>query len=202
MREVTLSTQMNRFFLLALLLSESAHAHTILGGSGFVAGFLHPILGLDHLLAMVSVGILSAQLGGWAIFTVPTAFVSCMLFGGLLGILGIYWPLVELGITFSVILLGAALAAHGKIPRWVGLLLAGCFGIFHGHAHGTEMPQVADPFWFSLGFVGSTAAMHLLGVSIGLIGERFEGGDRLLRYLGAGISGVGLHILYEMVAPL
>ena len=190
------------FTLLLALLPQLTHAHALMGGSGFTAGLLHPILGIDHLLAMVSVGILSAQLGGRAIWAVPAAFVSCMVVGGLLGMAGIHWPLVELGITFSVILLGAALAAHGMLPVWVGLGLAGFFGIFHGHAHGTEMPEVSTPLWFTLGFVTSTVAMHLLGVAIGLLGERTPNGDQLLRYLGAGIAGVGVHILYELLMPL
>lgn len=187
------------FILLLLPVPASAHAIT---GSGFTSGMLHPILGLDHLLAMVSVGILSAQLGGRAILTVPAAFVSCMIIGGIMGILGIQWPGVELGITFSVIFLGIALAAHGRIPVWVGLGLAGFFGIFHGHAHGVEMPEVADPLWFTLGFVMGTVAMHLTGVLIGLVAERTPRGDQWLRYVGAGISGIGIHILYQLVAPL
>lgn len=185
----------------AVLFPAAAHAHA-LSGSGFSSGLLHPILGLDHLLAMVSVGILSAQLGGRAILTVPAAFVTCMIVGGILGISGIYWPMVELGITCSVIFLGIALAAHGSLPVWVGLGLAGFFGIFHGHAHGVEMPEVADPVLFTLGFVTGTIAMHLTGVGIGLIGERTPQGDQLLRYLGAGIAGIGVHILYELIAPM
>ncbi|BCX82684.1 urease accessory protein [Methylomarinovum caldicuralii] len=184
-----------------LWLPGLAEAHAV-SGSGFTSGLLHPILGLDHLLAMVSVGILSAQLGGRAIWLVPAAFVSCMILGGVLGILGIYWPFVELGITMSVILLGIALAAHGHIPVAVGLGLAGFFGIFHGHAHGTEMPEVAEPVWFTLGFVTGTVAMHLTGVAIGLAAEPLPSGDQWLRYLGAGVAGIGVHILYELLMPM
>lgn len=191
-----------KILFLLLSLPGMARAHALMGDGGFWAGLLHPVLGIDHLLAMVSVGILSAQLGGRAIWTVPAAFVTFMVVGGLLGMAGVAWPFVELGITFSVILLGVALAAHGRLPVWVGLLLSGFFGIFHGHAHGTEMPEIADPLAFTTGFVTATVAMHLTGVAIGLLGEQTEGGDQLLRYLGAGISGVGVHILYELLMPL
>lgn len=184
------------------MLPELAEAHAIMGGTGFVSGLLHPILGLDHLLAMVSVGILSAQLGGRAIWLVPAAFVICMIVGGILGILGIDWPMVELGITLSVILLGLAMAAHGHLPVAAGLVFTGLFGIFHGHAHGTEMPAVVEPVWFTLGFVTGTVSMHLTGVTIGLVSERLPAGDQWLRYLGAWVAGIGFHILYELLMPV
>ncbi len=185
----------NRWLAACLwLLPGLAQAHAM-GGTGFVSGLLHPILGLDHLLAVVSVGILSVPLRGRAIWLVPAAFVTCMILGGILGIYGVDWPLVELGITLSVVFLGIALVAHGRISVWVSLTLAGFFGIFHGHAHGTEMPEVAEPLWFTLGFVTGTVAMHLTGVIIGLIAKSLLRGDQWLRYVGAGVTGIGIYIL-------
>ena len=108
------------------------------GGGGILTGFLHPILGLDHLLAMVAVGFLSAQMGGRAIWTIPVAFVGVMLLGGVMGILGVPVPLVEYGITGSVLVLGLAILVNRGIPEWVAIAFVGIFAFFHGHAHGTE----------------------------------------------------------------
>lgn len=180
-----------------LLFPTLAHAHEIAGsaGGGFFSGFLHPVLGLDHFLAMVSVGILSAQIGGKAIWTVPATFVSVMLVGGILGMIGIPLISVELGIAFSVFALGVALAADKNVPVVSSMIFVAIFALFHGHAHGSEMPVVAHPALYALGFVTGTAGIHVLGVLIGLAAEKLPKGPLLLRAVGAVIAAVGLHLL-------
>lgn len=185
----------NIVLLASILLSPVlAHAHSAAGG-GFMAGISHPVLGFDHLLAMVSVGILSAQMGGRAIWTVPLTFVGVMLIGGILGMRDMPLFSVERGIAFSVFALGVALAAEKKFPSIVAMLFVGFFAVFHGHAHGTEMPSVAQPVLYALGFVTGTAGIHICGVLIGLISHQSSRGTELLRFVGAGIAGIGFHLL-------
>ncbi|GAB4355872.1 MAG: HupE/UreJ family protein [Gammaproteobacteria bacterium] len=183
------------FVLLMLVIAPAAQAHEVAKGGGFMLGLLHPVLGFDHLLAMVSVGILSTQFGGRAIWQVPATFVVIMVVGGVLGIQGVGVPSVETGIAVSVMVLGAALAIGRKIHLGVCLLFVGLFALFHGHAHGVEMPHVADPKLYAAGFVTGTAAIHILGVAIGLVAERIPQGVAGLRYVGAGIAGIGVHLL-------
>ena len=144
-------------------------AHNITGKIGFYDGLSHPVLGLDHLLAMICVGILSAQIGGKAIWTVPTTFVTIMTIGGLLGFLLIIdeFYFVEVGIVFSVILLGFGISIEKKIPVKLIMIFVGIFGLFHGIAHGLEVPAAANPILFVLGFIFGTTTLHLLGVAIG-----------------------------------
>ena len=181
---------------LAFLVAAPALAHDELEeGAGFVIGLLHPVLGFDHLLAMLSVGILSAQMGGRAIWYVPATFVAAMILGGYLGMSNAAVPLVEVGIALSVLALGAAVAADRNLPNGVAEVSVAIFGIFHGHAHGTEMPLIADPWLYGLGFVIGTATIHLTGVFIGFAFRRIRNGPGLLRYMGAGIAGIGSYIL-------
>jgi len=179
-----------------LLFSARAFGHDEAeGGAGFMTGLLHPALGFDHFLAMLSVGILSAQIGGRAIWYVPATFVSVMIFGGILGMQDVNLPLVEFGIALSVLALGIAMAADKHMATAWAMLFVGFFATFHGHAHGTEMPQIAEPLLYGLGFVVGTAMIHLSGVSVGLISRRSGSGPMFLRFLGAGIAGIGVHIL-------
>lgn len=173
-----------------------AFAHAV-EGAGFAAGLTHPVLGLDHFLAMVSVGILSTQLGGKAIWGIPLTFVLVMIVGGALGMADIDWPLVEWGIVASVIVLGVSIASSAKLPLWAGYLCVGFFALFHGHAHGFEMPYMANPYLYALGFVLGTAAIHILGVVVGVLAHRIPQGDAFLRYCGAAIAGMGLHMVVE-----
>ena len=179
------------------LFPAAAQAHVIGGGTadGFLSGLAHPVLGLDHFLAMVSVGLLSAQIGGKAIWTVPTTFVLVMLVGGILGMAGAPFVAVELGIAFSVFTLGVALAADKNVPVVSSMIFVGIFAIFHGYAHGAEMPIVSKPALYALGFVTGTTGIHLLGVALGLTVEKVPKGSWLLRAAGAGIAMVGLHML-------
>ena len=181
--------------ILFLCGTAAAHSDHDTVGVGFVVGLLHPILGFDHFLAMVSVGIVSYQIGGKAIWYVPGTFVGMMVVGGILGFYDIAVPLVESGIALSVIVLGLSIAASGSLPVGLALAFVSFFAIFHGHAHGQEMPDLANPYLYALGFVLGTAAIHLLGVAIGAIAGKFPDGPSFLRYVGAGIAGIGFHII-------
>ena len=141
-------------FLVAFLAPTAALAHTGVGDtSGFMRGFMHPLGGLDHQLAMILVGIFAYQLGGRALWLVPLTFVAVMAFGGFLGIAGIPVPFIELGIALSVIVLGAIVAFGVKVPVAAAMGIVGLFAIFHGHAHGSEMPMDASGLEYGLGFM-------------------------------------------------
>lgn len=182
--------------LVVLALPSLCFAHAQDDGDGFMAGLMHPVFGFDHLLAMVSVGVVSAQLGGANIWRVPLAFVSAMVVGGLLGIFDVPLPLRELGIAASVIFLGVAIIhVNAKTPPLIPFAFVLFFGMCHGHAHGTEMPGSASPAFYTLGFLVSTAALHLVGVGIGELAIRRETLIGGLRYAGAAMAGVGLMFL-------
>jgi len=168
------------------------------GANDFFSGFMHPVLGFDHLLAMVAVGLLSVQIGGWAIWVVPAAFVGFLAVGGVLGLYAIDLPHVEGAIAISVLALGFVIAARASLPAVVAMAIVGFFAIFHGHAHGMEIPRLAEPWKYVLGFMLASAVLHLSGVLIGLIGRR----EILRAQLGAGIAGIGLHmalLTYAMI---
>ncbi|MGI2167157.1 HupE/UreJ family protein [Shewanella oncorhynchi] len=181
--------------LLTLCWIAPVSAHEIHSGGGFMSGFNHPVLGFDHLLAMLSVGMLSTQLGGRAIWTVPLAFVTFMLVGGILGLYAIAVPFVEIGIALSVLLLGLAIAFDRQIPLLFAMAFVGVFAIFHGHAHGAEMPELASPILYALGFLFGTAVIHLGGVMIGLGMQRMTGQRNLMRVTGMAIAAMGGYLL-------
>lgn len=188
-------------FLVLLLAPAVSIAHTGTHDvGGFTQGILHPVLGFDHFLAMVSVGIVSAQIGGKAIWQVPLTFVTVMILGGITGIMGIPIPLfsVELGIAFSVFVLGVAIASTRNLPTLVTMLFVGFFAIFHGHAHGIEMPETGLPVLYILGFVTGTALLHITGVGIGLLSRKVSEGELLLRHVGSGIAGIGFYLVFIM----
>jgi len=176
-------------------------AHNITGKLGFYDGLSHPVLGLDHLLAMICVGILSAQIGGKAIWTVPTTFVTIMTIGGLLGFLLIIdeFYFVEVGIVFSVILLGFGISIEKKIPIKLIMIFVGIFGLFHGIAHGLEVPAAANPILFILGFIFGTTTLHLLGVAIGYFSIKKTISLILLRLTGVSFSIYGIYLLNEIL---
>lgn len=184
---------------IALLMSAgAASAHTGVGATGgFAHGFLHPIGGLDHVLAMVTVGGFAALLGGRAIWLVPAAFVSMMIVGGIMGVSGVGLPFVEAAIALSIVVLGGALAFGRSIPVVLAMALAGLFAVFHGHAHGTEMPVAASGLVYGAGFVLATALLHAAGLGAGLAASRLGGetGARLTRITGAVVAVAGLSIL-------
>ncbi|MFG1261455.1 MULTISPECIES: HupE/UreJ family protein [Xanthobacter] len=184
------------------LLPQLAAAHTGVGDvHGFSHGFAHPLGGLDHLLAMVTVGIFAWQLGGRAIWAVPATFVGLMAVGGALGISGIDVPFVELGIAFSVIVLGGVVAFGVKAPLAAAMAMVGFFAIFHGHAHGAEMPADASGLAYGLGFMSATALLHLAGLGLGMAIGRFGElhGEKFVRGAGAAVAVAGVGILAGLV---
>lgn len=176
----------------------SAWAHTGVGAThGIVNGFAHPLLGWDHLLAMLAVGIYSAQRGGRAVWLLPATFVTVMAIGGILGIAGVSLPGVETGILASVLVLGALIALAVRFPIMAGMAVVGLFAIFHGHAHGTEMPHAASAVGYAIGFCSATALLHIGGIALPALLRRTIGENqvRWTRYAGAGISLAGLILL-------
>ncbi|TWA70243.1 urease accessory protein [Azospirillum brasilense] len=155
--------------VLSVALALPAAAHTGHAGDAmFVQGLLHPLTGIDHLLAMVAVGVWAAQNGGRALWLLPAAFIAMLSGGAALGMAGIALPAVEAGIAASVAVLGLLVLLNKRVPATAAALLVGAFAVLHGHAHGTEMPQTADPLLYGLGFVLSTALLHGTGIALGL----------------------------------
>lgn len=167
------------------LFATPAFAHTGDLAGGFAGGFTHPLFGLDHVVAMVAVGLWGAFLGAPAIWLLPIVFPLVMAFGGVLGILGTPLPYVEVGIAISAIVLGAMVAVAAKPPLWFAAILVGAFAIFHGHAHGTELPAAANAVAFSIGFVIATGLLHLCGIGFGLLAQTPKG---RLAVQAAGVS--------------
>lgn len=182
---------------LLLLWPADASAHLVGGeATGFVSGFKHPISGLDHVLAMVSVGLWGAQLGMPAIWLLPVTFPMVMAFGGMLGLMGVPLPFTEIGIALSAIGLGVMVAGEARPPLFIAALLVGGFAIFHGHAHGTELPPGESGMLYSIGFVVATGLLHLTGVGIGLI-QRWKLGQLTLRLGGVGVAIAGAAFLWD-----
>jgi urease accessory protein len=161
---------------------------------GFRSGFTHPILGFDHVVAMVAVGLWGAFLGQPAIWLLPVVFPLVMAFGGLGGVLGVPLPGGEMGIAASAVALGAMVALALRPPLWVPVILVGAFAIFHGHAHGTELPEAANPLAYGVGFVIATGLLHLSGVALGLL-SRWPAGLQAVRVGGGAIACIGLYFL-------
>ena len=177
---------------LALLAPALAQAHPFHGTAhSFSAGFLHPLTGWDHVLAMVAVGLWAAQMRGRALWLVPAAFVSLMVVGGALGMTGVRVPLVEPGILASVLVLGLLIAGAVRLPVVAGMALVGVFAIFHGHAHGAELVGVASSMSCALGFVLATALLHGCGIGLGLLAQQRLPAPAL-RFAGAAIALGGL----------
>jgi len=205
-----------------VLFSIPADAHTFSGMIGFYDGLSHPVLGVDHFLAMVSVGIISAQMGGKAIWTVPLTFVGVMVIGGTLGIAAeinkglddqaislseidsvnyfadYVYVLIEIGIILSVILLGLAIAINKKISDYLVFIFVGIFGFCHGTAHGLEMPWASNPILFALGFASGTATLHLFGVGIGYFALKTFFSSILLRTVGILCAVYGSYLIFTI----
>jgi len=177
-----------------ILFPTMALAHTQGGiDGGVLTGFLHPMKGPDHMLAMVAVGMWGAQLGSPCIWALPIAFPMIMALGGALGILGLQIPAVEPAIVVSVIVLGTLIAFAARPPVIVATAVVGIFAIFHGYAHGAELPEGVSSLAYSLGFVVSTGLLHLTGILIGLVTE-LPGGGKLLRVAGGLIAAAGVYL--------
>ena len=179
------------------LLPTAALAHAQVGSAtGFLTGFMHPLTGLDHIIAMVAVGLWGAQLGAPAIWMLPVTFPMVMAFGGFLGLIGIPIPGVEIGIALSGVLLGAAVMTESRPPLWGAAALIAVFAICHGHAHGAELPPGTSGLTYSIGFVVATGLLHACGIGIGTV-HRFSYGRLALRGLGGLISLGGVFFLSQ-----
>jgi urease accessory protein len=179
-----------------IFLPSLAHAHTGVGATtGFAHGLAHPLTGLDHLCAMIAVGLWAAQRGGRALWLVPLAFVSVMTLGAMLGMAGLALPFVEQGIIASVLVLGVLIAAAVRLPLAASVILVGLFALCHGHAHGAEMPDTASGFIYGLGFVISTACLHLAGIGWGLAMQKIAAAQ-VARWTGGAIAVCGLYLAF------
>ena len=183
--------------LLMLCDSAAAHSGTGLAG-GFVPGFEHPLTGLDHLLAMVSVGLWGAFLGPPLLQVLPVVFPGMMVGGAVLAMLGVPLPPVEIGIALSVLVLGACIALRFESPVWLASVIVAFFGIFHGYAHGRELPSAADPIGYSAGFVLATGLLHVTGIGLGFFSDR-PAGVALIRSAGGIIGALGVWFSYEAI---
>ena len=192
---------MGSLVLLALLATpSSAWAHIQAGeAGGFLSGVHHPISGWDHVLAMVAVGLWGAQLGAPAVWLLPVTFPMVMSLGAMMGLLGIPLAGVEIGIALSAIVLGAMVLAEKRPPLWVAACIVGFFAIFHGHAHGTELPAGQSGLLYSAGFVMATGCLHGVGIAIGLI-HRWAAGRIVLRVAGATVAVAGIYFFISALA--
>ncbi|MGD9614538.1 MAG: HupE/UreJ family protein [Alphaproteobacteria bacterium] len=187
--------------LAAALLTAAAtvaHAHTGAGeAAGFAHGLAHPLGGLDHVLVMIAVGLFAAHLGGRALWLVPLSFLAMMAVGGVLGMVGIGVPFVEIGIGLSVVVLGLAVAFGMHVPTAAAMALVGLFALFHGHAHGAEMPDAVSGLAYAAGFVLATALLHAFGIGLGLaLGKTGAAiGRGALRTAGSAMALAGVAIL-------
>ncbi len=171
------------------LFAGTAYAHPGHSPTGFAGGFAHPFLGVDHLFAMIAVGLWAAQQGGRALWAMPAAFVGAMGVGGVLAWTGWTLPYLETTIALSVLVLGLLIARQQRASVIVGMGIAGVFALFHGYAHGMEMPEATSPALFALGFVLATACLHGVGIAGGLLGRR------AMRMAGIGIAATGAALL-------
>jgi urease accessory protein len=185
---------------LMLLWPQTASAHVLKGEAvGLLKGFLHPISGLDHVLAMVAVGLWGAQLGSLAIWLLPVAFPLVMAVGAMFGLMGVPLPGIEYGIAASAILLGAAVMFEVRPPLALAAILVGFFAIFHGHAHGAELPPGQSALLYSMGFVIATGCLHAVGIGIGTV-HRWSWGQTLLRVAGGVVAMGGVFFMWKALA--
>ena len=181
--------------LMVVSMPALALAHAQAGeAAGFWSGAAHPVSGLDHVLAMIAVGLWGAQLGAPAIWLLPVTFPIVMAFGGLLALAGVALPGVEIGIASSALLLGVAVMTERRPPLAVAAVLVGAFAVFHGHAHGTELPPGDSGLLYSFGFVIATGCLHAVGIAIGAI-HRWPAGRVALRFAGGGVGLAGVYFL-------
>jgi urease accessory protein len=180
-----------------LLLTRQAQGHIMSGeAGGFVSGLKHPWSGADHICAMVAVGLWGAQLGLPAIWVLPVTFPMVMAVGGFMGLVDLPLPGVEFGIAISAILLGMMVLLAARPPLAVAMILVGIFGLYHGHAHGHELPVGENGLLYSMGFVMATGTLHALGIGIGLV-HRWKAGKVFLRTAGAAIAVAGMVFLVQ-----
>lgn len=185
------------FLLVGLFLFPFvASAHPFHGESaGGVAGFCHPWHGLDHVLAMVAVGLWAAQTGGRAIWAVPSSFVGIMTLGGILGAAGVGLPFVEQGILASVMVMGLLIAGSARLPLPASMILVGAFALFHGHVHGAEGAATSLAISYFIGFLLATALLHACGIALALGSQKFAG-IPLVRYAGMVVAIAGFSLCF------
>jgi urease accessory protein len=189
---------MKKIVLSACLMSPLlAQAHPGLPGHthGFANGLAHPLTGLDHICAMIAVGLWAAQRGGRSLWLVPLAFVSIMALGGMLGMTGGALPFVETGIATSVLILGVLIAASVRLPLLMSVFIVGVLAMFHGYAHGAEMPATASGLAYGIGFMLATASLHLCGIGMGLAAQKINS-VKLVRYAGGAIAACGVYLIF------
>ena len=167
--------------------------------SGLAHGFVHPMTGIDHVLAMVAVGVLAAQYGGRALWLVPLSFLVAMAIAGVIGMAGIVVPVAEVGIGVSVVVLGLAIAFQLRPPTFVAMAVVGFFALFHGYAHGAELPDGMTGLSFALGFLLATALLHGTGVGLGLLMQRQASSRRLIQAGGGAMALVGIAVLASLL---
>ncbi len=194
---LTLPRMLALLALCSATVAAEAHSQTGLAG-GFTSGFLHPVFGIDHLVAMVAVGLWGAQLGPPALWALPIVFPSVMALGGVLGVLGLPLPMVEIGVSSSAIVLGALVATDTRPPLTLAAALVAAFAVFHGYAHGAELPSAVNPLAYGVGFVASTGLLHLAGILLGTL-YRWPVGIRLVRGTGVLIACVGGYFLFQNI---
>ena len=183
---------------MVLLLPALAEAHPGGSDTGLMAGLMHPVFGPDHLLAMISVGVVSVQLGGDNIWRIPLAFVGAMIVGAVFGLQQVALPYAELGIAASVLVLGMGIVmAHRAMTPWPITALVAFFGALHGHAHGAEIPGSVSPALYTLGFVISTSVLHIFGMIIGEVATMQGWLRKGLRFTGAAVMVSGVAFLLQ-----
>jgi urease accessory protein len=182
------------------LVPAAVMAHEETGqAAGFLAGLAHPVSGFDHVLAMIAVGLWGAVLGLPAIWVLPVAFPLVMAVGGLMGLLGFPLPGVEIGIAVSAIVLGTMVLAEVRPPLWLAAAIVAFFAVFHGHAHGRELPEGTSALLYSLGFVVATGVLHAVGILIG-VAHQWAAGRQIVRVAGGGVALAGLFFLWRAIA--
>ena len=192
------------FLLIALLsslmMAQPAFAHVSEEGltGGFISGYIHPLLGWDHVAAMVAVGIWGAFLGRRAIWILPIVFPFIMVIGGILGMVGVPVPFIVPGIALSSIIIGLAIAFKWRAPLWIASIIVGSFAIYHGYAHGQNLPAASNPIAFALGFVLGSGTLHLIGILFSLL-DRYKWGIKALQLGGIIIALVGLAVLTGLI---
>lgn len=187
-------------FLITVLWPLSALAHVGSGeAGGFLIGIQHPVSGWDHVLAMIAVGLWGAQLGAPALWILPVVFPMMMAMGGMLGLMGIPLPGVEAGIAISAVVLGFMVLTEARLKIQLAMVIVAFFAIFHGHAHGTELPAGQSGLLYSIGFVAATGCLHGAGITIGLI-HRWQVGRLVLRGAGSLVCAAGFYFLVGALA--
>lgn len=169
------------------------------GAGGLTHGLIHPLTGIDHVLAMIAVGVLAAQYGGRALWLVPMSFLVAMAIAGVIGMAGIVVPIAEVGIGVSIVVLGLALAFQFRPPTFVAMAVIGFFALFHGYAHGAELPNGTAGLSFALGFLLATALLHSTGVGLGLLMQRQASSRRLIQASGGAMALVGVALLANFI---